>query len=168
MPDVDEEHDAASEGVALGEGQVEVPETGAGPFANERRAGRHRLAADETKRLGGTDTGPTPYDYLLAGLGACTTMTLRMYATRKKLPLDKVSARLSHQRAHAQGCADCVTGEGQIAEIQRVIQLKGELSAEDSEKFLEIANKCPVPRAPCTVRRTREHGIKVRGRLAED
>ncbi len=143
------------------DGVVEVTETGAGQFANQVRAGKHSLLADEPTRMGGTDTGPSPYDYLLAALGACTSMTLRMYAQRKKLALDKVSVQLSHQRVHAQDCADCDSDEGQISEIHRVIDLQGELSADERARLLEIADKCPV-------HRTLEHEIKVRSRLAED
>ena len=145
----------------LEEGVVEVAETGAGQFANQVRAGKHRLPTDEPTRMGGTDTGPSPYDYLLAALGACTSMTLRMYAQRKKLALDKVSVRLSHQRVHAPDCADCQSEEGQISEIHRVIDLKGNLSADERASLLAIADKCPV-------HRTLEHEIKVRSRLTED
>ncbi len=150
---------ALAEGNALEEGQVEVSETGTGTFANQVRAGRHRLPTDEPERMGGTDTGPTPYDYLLASLGACTSMTLRMYAQRKKLALEKVSVRLSHKRVHATDCGDCESEEGQIAEIERVIDLQGELSADERASLLAIADKCPV-------HRTLEHEIKVRSRLA--
>ncbi len=143
---------------ALEKGHVEVSETGKGGFANQVRAGRHRLPADEPQRMGGTDTGPTPYDYLLASLGTCTSMTLRMYAQRKKLALDKVSVRLSHQRVHAEDCGDCDSKEGQISEIQRVIELQGDLSADERASLLAIADKCPV-------HRTLEHEIKVRSRL---
>jgi len=145
---------------SLNEGEVEVSETGAGKFANEVRAGQHRLPADEPEKMGGTDTGPSPYDYLLAGLGACTAMTLRMYAERKKLALDKVSVRLKHNRLHAEDCTDCESQSGQIGEIQRVIHLQGVLSAEERDKLLEIADKCPV-------HRTLEGEIKVRTNLAD-
>ena len=145
---------------ALDEGIVEVAETGAGKFANQVRAARHSLPADEPKRLGGTDTGPTPYDYLLAGLGACTSMTLRMYAERKQLALDKVSVRLSQNKVHADDCADCESSEGQITEIQREIRLDGALSEEERDKLLEIADKCPV-------HRTLEQEIKIRSRLTD-
>jgi putative redox protein len=124
------------------------------------RAGRHRLPADEPRRLGGTDTGPTPYDYLLAGLGACTTMILRLYAQRKKLSLDKVSVRLGHQRVHAEDCADCESMEGHIAEVQRIIRLEGDLSQDERVRLLQIADKCPV-------HRTLEGEVKVRSRLDE-
>lgn len=161
LPDVETSPEAVDAGDTLEEGQVEVVETGTNGFANAVRAGRHRLPADEPARQGGTDTGPTPYDYLLAGLGACTSMTLRMYAQRKKWPLEKVSARLSHQRVHAEDCADCQSGQGQIAEIQRVIHLQGDLSNDQRAKLLDIADKCPV-------HRTLEGEIKVRSRLAGD
>ena len=139
---------------------VEVSEAGTGRFANVVRAGRHRLAADEPQHLGGTDTGPTPYDYLLAALGACTAMTLRLYASRKKLPLETVSVKLRHQRLHAQDCADCESDSGQISELQRDIHLAGDLSDEQRQRLLEIADKCPV-------HRTLEGEIRVRSRLAE-
>jgi uncharacterized OsmC-like protein/multimeric flavodoxin WrbA len=141
--------------------QVEVSETGLGKLGNQVRAGRHVMAADEPKRLGGTDTGPTPYDYLLAGLGACTAMTLRLYAERKELALDKVSVRLYHQRIHADDCSDCESTGGQISEIHRDIRLEGDLSDQDRAKLLQIADKCPV-------HRTLENEIKVRTQLAQD
>ncbi len=158
-PDVQAQDESPDQ--SLEEGLVEVAETGAGQFANQVRAGTHRLPADEPRRMGGTDTGPSPYDYLLAALGACTSMTLRMYAQRKKLALDKVTVRLSHKRVHAQDCADCQSGEGHISEIQCVIELQGDLSADQRASLLAIADKCPV-------HRTLEHEIKVRSRLAED
>jgi putative redox protein len=161
LPVVEAQPDDVSPGQTLDEGHVEVSETGLGQFANQVRAGRHLLPADEPQRVGGTNTGPTPYDYLLASLGACTSMTLRMYAERKKMPLDKVSVRLSHQRVHAEDCDDCESTSGKIAEIQRVIHLQGDLSEAERTRLLEIADKCPV-------HRTLENEIKVRSRLAED
>jgi putative redox protein len=116
--------------------------------------------ADEPARLVGNDSGPTPYDYLLAGLGACTAMTLRMVAQRRQWPLEQVSVRLSHQHVHAEDCADCEISEGQIAEIQRIIRLQGALSAQQRESLLAVADKCPV-------HRTLEGEVKVRSRLAE-
>ena len=159
LPEVETSQEDASADEALPEGQVEVSETGASQFATQVRAGRHVLPADEPLRVGGTDTGPTPYDYLLAALGACTSMTLRMYAQRKKLALEKVTVRLSHQRVHVDDCNDCDSVEGQIAEITRVIHLQGELSADERARLMEIADKCPV-------HRTLEHEIKVRSQLA--
>ncbi len=145
----------------LGEGEVEVSETGTGQFANLVRAGRHQLPADEPQSLGGGDSGPTPYDYLLAGLGACTSMTLRMYAERKQLPLQKVRVRLTHAKIHAKDCADCESKEGQISEIHRDIELQGNLTQEQRASLLDIANKCPV-------HRTLENEIRVRSRLVEN
>jgi len=115
-------------------------------LANVVHAEGHRLPADEPKEMGGTETGPSPYGYLLGGLGACTSMTLRMYAQRKSLPLDKVSVRLSHSRIHARDCADCETSSGYVDVLQRRIALSGDLSAEQRERLLEIADKCPVHR----------------------
>lgn len=127
-------------------GIVEVRESGAGKFANVVRAGRHHLPADEPLDAGGGDSGPSPYDYVLAGLGACTSMTLRMYAEMKKLPLTGVSVRLQQQRIHAADCADCNGGQPQITEITREIRLAGDLSDEQRTKLLEIAERCPVHR----------------------
>lgn len=139
------------------EGTVEVTEIGEGGFTNLVRSGRHTLSADEPEQMGGSDTGPAPYDYLLAGLGACTSMTLRMYAKRKKLNLDRVQVRLSHQRIHASDCADCDTREGQITEISREITLWGDLSGSERDRLMEIADRCPV-------HRTLESEIKIRTR----
>lgn len=127
-------------------GDVLVEETGEGKFAQRMMAGRHLLRADEPERYGGLDSGPSPYDYLLAGLGACTSMTLRMYADRKGLSLDQVSVRLSHQKIHAEDCAECETAGGKIDRIDRDITLKGDLSAKERGRLLEIADKCPVHR----------------------
>ncbi len=127
-------------------GGVAVRERGSGRFAQEIAAGRHRFAADEPADYGGDDTGPTPYDLLLAGLGACTTMTVRMYAERKGWPLDRVEVRLTHDKIHAKDCADCETREGRIDRIDRRLTLRGPLAADQREKLLEIADKCPVHR----------------------
>jgi putative redox protein len=139
---------AAATGAAaeLPPGEVLVEETGAGRFAERVRVGRHVLAADEPVSVGGTDTGPGPYDYLLAGLGACTAMTLRLYADRKQWPLARVSVRLRHAKIHAADCAECETREGAIDRIERSIELAGELGEEQRAKLLEIADKCPVHR----------------------
>ncbi len=127
-------------------GGVAVRERGSGRFAQEIAAGRHRFSADEPADYGGDDSGPTPYDLLLAGLGACTTMTVRMYAARKGWPLDRAEVRLSHEKIHAQDCADCETREGRIDRIERRLTLDGPLDAAQREKLLEIADKCPVHR----------------------
>lgn len=127
------------------EGLVVVSENGDGSYGQDVRIGQHRLTADEPKPVG-KDTGPAPYDYLLAGLGACTSMTLRMYAERKKWPLDKVTVTLKHSRVHAKDCADCETTTGQVDRIQRVIRIEGDLDDSQRQRLLEIADKCPVHR----------------------
>ncbi len=125
---------------------VRVVEAHQGRFAQDLYAGRHRLRADEPAAVGGGDTGPSPYDLLLAALGACTAMTLRMYAEQKKLPLEHVAVDLSHEKVHAADCADCETREGRIDRIERIVTLEGALDAAQRAKLLEIANKCPVHR----------------------
>jgi putative redox protein len=135
---------------ALEDGLVEVGETGEGRFMQRVRAGRHALIADEPRAVGGDDQGPGPYDYLLAGLGACTSMTVRMYAERKGWPLERVSVRLQHDRIYAEDCADCETSDGKIDEIKREIDLTGPLDGEQREKLMEIADRCPVHRTLTT------------------
>ena len=125
---------------------VLVRETGAGRFAQEIVSGRHVLAADEPIAVGGSDAGPGPYEYLLAALGACTSMTIRMYAQRKDWPLARVSVRLRHAKIHAEDCAECETKVGLVDMIERDIALEGDLSAEQRAKLREIADKCPVHR----------------------
>jgi putative redox protein len=104
------------------------------------------LRADEPVGAGGDDSGPSPYELLLASLGACTSMTLRTYADLKKIPLEKVTVRLKHEKIHAQDCAECETKEGKIDRIDRQIELAGPLDDAQRTKLLEIANKCPVHR----------------------
>lgn len=125
---------------------VVVRETGHGKFQQEIISGRHHLIADEPQDAGGLGSGPGPYDLLLASLGACTSMTLRLYADRKQLPLKRVSVRLRHSRIYASDCAECETKAGMLDRIERVITLEGDLSAEDRKRLLEIADKCPVHR----------------------
>jgi uncharacterized OsmC-like protein/fermentation-respiration switch protein FrsA (DUF1100 family) len=125
---------------------VRVAEAGEGRFAQLIAAGRHRLRADEPARVGGDDGGPGPYDLLLAGLGACTSMTLRMYASQKKWPLERVTVDLRHDKVHAEDCADCETKEGRIDRIERVVTLEGDLDEAQRARLLEIADKCPVHR----------------------
>jgi uncharacterized OsmC-like protein len=127
-------------------GTVTVIETREGTFAQAIAAGKHRLRADEPIEAGGADTGPTPYDLLVAGLGACTSMTIRMYADLKQLPLEKVTVRLKHDRIYAQDCVECETKEGKIDRIDREIVLEGGLDDAQRTRLLEIANKCPVHR----------------------
>jgi uncharacterized OsmC-like protein/pimeloyl-ACP methyl ester carboxylesterase len=125
---------------------VLVGETGNGKFEQSIVAGRHRYLADEPTSVGGNGSGPSPYEYLLAGLGACTSMTIRLYAELKKLPLRRVSVRLKHDKIHAADCENCETKEGKIDRIDREITLEGDLSAEQRAKLMEIADKCPVHR----------------------
>ncbi|WP_187970218.1 bifunctional alpha/beta hydrolase/OsmC family protein [Aquibium microcysteis] len=129
---------------------VRVTETGEGKFQNAVQAGRHRLFADEPVSAGGLDTGPSPYDFLSIALGACTSMTLRMYADFKKLPLGRVSVDVSHAKVHSRDCEDCTDeerGSGRrIDRFERVISIEGELPAELADKIEEIAGKCPVHR----------------------
>ncbi len=127
-------------------GTVVVEETRRGRFQQDVRTGPHRFLADEPVEVGGLDSGPGPYDLVLAGLGACTAMTLRLYAERKALPLDRVSVRLSHSRIHAADCESCETKEGMIDRIERAITLHGSLGAEERRRLMEIADKCPVHR----------------------
>jgi uncharacterized OsmC-like protein/alpha-beta hydrolase superfamily lysophospholipase len=128
------------------EAAVTVQETRAGRFQQEIRTGRHRFLADEPVAVGGLDSGPGPYDLVLAGLGACTSMTLRLYAERKALPLDRVTVRLGHSRIHAVDCENCETKEGMIDRVDRVITLAGDLNDEQRKRLIEIADKCPVHR----------------------
>jgi uncharacterized OsmC-like protein/fermentation-respiration switch protein FrsA (DUF1100 family) len=125
---------------------VLVEETRNGKFEQSIVAGPHRYLADEPTSVGGNGSGPSPYEYLLASLGACTSMTIRLYADLKKLPLDRVSVRLKHDKIHAVDCENCETREGKIDRIDREVRLEGDLDAEQRAKLMEIADKCPVHR----------------------
>jgi uncharacterized OsmC-like protein len=104
------------------------------------------MIADEPVAAGGEDTGPGPYDFLVAGLGACTSMTMRLYADRKSLPLERVTVTLKHSKIHAKDCEECETREGMLDQIEREISIEGALDAEQRQKLMEIADKCPVHR----------------------
>jgi putative redox protein len=132
---------------------VVVGENGQGRYQQTIRTGRHRLIADEPTSVGGEDAGPAPFDYLLAALGACTSMTLRMYAEIKKLPLTAISVELTHEKIE-------VEGKGKIDRIERNIALTGDLTAEQRTRLLEIANKCPM-------HRTLRSDIQIDSALAE-
>jgi len=125
---------------------VVVRETRASKFQQTVSIGPHRMLADEPIAAGGEDSGPGPYDFVLAGLGACTSMTMRLYADRKSLPLERTTVTLKHNKIHAQDCAECETKEGMLDQIDLVIGMEGNLDAEQRKRLLEIADKCPVHR----------------------
>lgn len=115
-------------------------------FLQDVVAGSHRLQADEPVSYGGGDAAPGPYDYLLAALGVCTSMTIGLYARRKKLPLESITVSLRHSRIHARDCAECETKEGMLDRIDLDVDLTGRLTPEQHAKLMEIAGKCPVHR----------------------
>ena len=122
----------------------EIIVSSSGFLKQEITAGTHQFIADEPREAGGTDAGPDPYSYLLAALGACTSMTLQLYARRKQWPLEKVTVRLHNNRIHAADCNTCSTTEGMVDRIERVISLTGPLTDEQKTRLLEIADKCPL------------------------
>jgi putative redox protein len=136
---------------------VVVTETGRGKFQQEITAGRHRFLADEPEATGGLGSGPTPYDLLLSALGACTSMTLRLYAERKSIPLERTTVKLAHSRIYAADCEDCETKEGKVDQIDREILIEGNLDNATRARLLEIADMCPV-------HRTLTSEIKIRAR----
>lgn len=123
---------------------VIVTEKEPGKFTQLIKIGEHMLYADEPLDAGGSDKGPSPYDLILASLGACTSMTLRMYATRKNIPLEGIRVILSQQKVYNEDLSNCVDKDERLDLIQRVIYLKGDLSSEQKEDLFRIANKCPV------------------------
>lgn len=129
-------------------------------FAQEILVEGHRVVSDEPLAMGGTDTGPAPYDLLLAALGACTSMTLGLYARKKEWPLEDVRVRLRHSKVHAEDCADCETKEGRLDQIERDIELDGPLDSAQRARLIEIADMCPV-------HRTLTSEITIRTRLVE-
>jgi uncharacterized OsmC-like protein/pimeloyl-ACP methyl ester carboxylesterase len=131
-----------------------------GKFAQDVYTHKHSLRADEPSSYGGTDSGPSPYELLLAALGTCTAMTVRMYATRKKLNLNRISVRLKHDKIHAEDCEHCETREGRIDRIQRSLELTGDLSGDQRIDLLRIADRCPV-------HRTLHSEIDIQTRLGE-
>ena len=118
----------------------------AGSFKQEIIAAKHRLVADEPVSAGGADAGPDPYDYLLTALGVCTSMTVGLYARRKQIPLENITVSLRHSRIYAKDCEECETKEGMLDRIDVELDLTGPLSAEQHDKLMEIAAKCPVHR----------------------
>lgn len=131
-------------GPPIEEGSWLVYENGTGRYAQTVTDGHHVLYADEPHSAGGDDSGPSPYGFLTAALGACTSMTLRMYANRKQWPLERVAVRLRHEKIHAADCEECEQKEGKIDQIEREIELTGVLDEEQRQRLLEIADKCPV------------------------
>jgi len=127
-------------------GKVVVRETRESKFTQFVTAGRHVVRADEPLVAGGLDSGMSPYDFLLSALGACTSMTIRMYSDLKGFPLERVSVELRHDKIHAADCAECETREGKVDRIERIVHLEGALDEAQRAKLLEIANKCPVHR----------------------
>src|SRR5213079_236454 len=119
---------------------------GADSFKQEINAGKHHLRADEPVSAGGGDAGPDPYDYLLAALGVCTSMTVGFYARRKQWPLENITISLWHSRVHARDCEECETKEGMLDRIDVEVELTGSLTAEQHAKLMEIAAKCPIHR----------------------
>ena len=115
-------------------------------FRQEVVAGKHNLVADEPVSAGGSDAGPNPYEYLLTALGVCTSMTVGLYARRKRMPLESITVSLSHSRIYAIDCEECETKEGMLDRIEVEVELTGSLSAEQHAKLMEIAGKCPVHR----------------------
>jgi putative redox protein len=144
---------------AVNEGSVTVTGSAAG-FVQHVTAGTHHLIADEPAAAGGSDRGPNPYAFLLAALGSCTSMTIGMYARRKRWPLENVTVWLRHQRKHLEDCEDCDDEEPFLTMIEREIALDGPLSPEQRARLLEIAEKCPV-------HRTLESRIQIHTRLTE-
>ena len=127
-------------------GSVVVTDAGTGRYTQTITAGRHLLTADEPVSVGGADAGPNPYELLLAALGACKSMTIRMYAERKGLPLHRTTVRLRHDRVHATDCADCEQQVGILSRIRSEIDVEGPFSDQDRRRLIEIAERCPVHR----------------------
>jgi uncharacterized OsmC-like protein/pimeloyl-ACP methyl ester carboxylesterase len=125
---------------------VVVRETRNSKFQQTVTVGPHKMLADEPVAAGGEDSGPGPYDFVLAGLGACTSMTMRLYADRKSLPLERVTVTLKHSKIYAEDCAECETKAGMLDQIDRTIAMEGALDAEQRKRLMEIADKCPVHR----------------------
>lgn len=151
--------DVSRDDIPSVEDGIVVQETGRGRFANVVSVGgRHILKADEPLSVGGNDSGPTPYDYLLTALGACKSMTMRMYAERKQWPLEKARVTLRHEKIHAEDCDTCETEKGMVDLIETEIELSGDLSEEQRQKIFEIADRCPV-------HQTLTHEISLKSKL---
>ena len=121
-------------------------ETPGGSFKTSLVMGEHKALADEPTSVGGSGLGPTPYDYLLAALGACTTMTVQMYAQRKGWKLDNVKVSLAHRKEHKTDCETCDEKPVKVDVIEKQIEFIGDLDAEQIERLKEISSRCPVHR----------------------
>jgi uncharacterized OsmC-like protein len=155
----DEKQDALAPEWDIPPGTIVVAETGEGVFTQDLLDGRHHLLADESVVAGGDDLGPDPYELLLMALGACTSMTMRLYARRKQWPLAKVMVRLKHSKIYSYDCKDCETKPVMLDHIDREIAITGSLSAEQIARLMEIADKCPV-------HRTLTSSVRITSRLA--
>ena len=151
--------DIAADGPDTGDYET-AARTRSGGFRTDIVAGGHALVADEPASVGGTDAGPSPYDLLSAALAACTSMTLQMYASHKKIDLDSATVRIRHGKIHAKDCEDCESSEGRIDQFERELVLAGDLTQEQRQRMLEIADRCPV-------HRTLHGEVKVRTALAD-
>jgi len=129
---------------ALRDGDRVVVRTGTAKFTTEIRTRDHSLVADEPLEKGGRNEGPTAYDMLLAALGSCTSITLRMYSAHKGWDLGDITVRLRHDKIHAEDCKDCEKATGRIDRIEREIDFTGDLSEEQRRRLLYIADRCPV------------------------
>ena len=150
----------AADSLTAAEGAA-VARTYIGGFRTDVKVGAHALTADEPASVGGTNAGPSPYGLLSAALATCTSMTLKMYASFKKLALDSATVTVTHDKVHAEDCADCESTEGKVDEFRRQISLEGDLTDAQRQRMLEIADRCPV-------HRTLHGEIKVRSSLADD
>jgi len=116
----------------------------ANSFRNDIDAGPHKLVADEPASAGGTDAGPTPYDFLSSALGACTSMTIHVVARREKIPIEALEVTVTNDRMYAKDCADCTSTEGYIHRFTVSIKVTGNLTAEQRDRILVVARRCPV------------------------
>jgi len=144
---------ASTKGAAADTGWV-TARTGGSGFRTEVTAGKHALVVDEPEDVGGSGDGATPYDYLLTAIGACTAMTLRMYASRKGWPLKEAVVRFRTARSHAADCAECETKAVGVGRLEREVELRGPLTDEQRQRLLAIADRCPV-------KQTLERGIEI-------
>ncbi len=147
-------------GDELSTNQQAVSKTGEKGYTTEVVVGQHKVIADEPLTVGGNDLGPSPYGYLMASLGSCTSMTLRMYADRKQWDVKDIKVHLNHSKVHKDDCEDCENKNEKIDQIERIIELEGNLDEAQKKRMLEIADKCPV-------HKTLHQGIRVISRLKE-